>query len=76
MNPIDAARWQMISIAVQLDAVMRHLIGNAENFDPRTMLFIGVAMNQIGRYATIFAVIADQPTIHHPLLAGQRCIFY
>lgn len=75
MNPIIAARVEVVRTALQMRQLGIHLLNHQEKMDVRTQIFIGAAMVAIGKHAFTAMTIIDKPNEILPP-AGRRCIFY
>lgn len=53
MTPFDDVRWQLVTVGVQLDAMMRWMSANYERIGVAALLALGIMMIQIERYAGI-----------------------
>jgi hypothetical protein len=74
MTPIDDCRGQLLLIAMQIEALRRWVV--SRELPPPAITYFNAVMLQLGRHASRFATIIDDPATYHPLPPGQRSIFY
>jgi hypothetical protein len=74
MTPVDDCHGQLILIATQVEALRRWVI--TRELPAAAITYFNAVMLQLGRHASRFAAIVDDPQTYHPLPPGQRSIFY
>jgi hypothetical protein len=74
VTPVDDCRGQLLLIAMQIEALRQWVV--TQELPLPAITYFNAVMLQLGRHASRFATIVDDPETYHPLPDGQRSIFY